>query len=141
MTRHNWRCHNEIDCKFCGDTLGSRHELKTHKEQVHKMKMTQACRFFSEGQCVHADECLYSHNKDNSIKQHTQKKNRFTIDTEFCKDGLKCARVDCEYSEEKHQKIHDVPCKFQKNCKKKECPFKHNEQLDFHRSRNNKRRN
>ena len=141
MTRHIWRNHTEIDCKLCGDILGSRQELKVHKEHDHNIKMTQECRFFSNGHCVDADECLYSHNKDNSNKQHIQRKTRFIIDSDYCKDGLDCARIDCEYGENKHRKIKDVPCKFQANCKKPECPFKHNENLDFHKSRNQKRRN
>ena len=141
MTRHQWRNHSDINCKFCGDNLRSRVELKVHKEQVHNMKVTQECRFFSNGHCVDADECLYSHNKDNSNKQHIQRKTRFIIYSDYCKDGLNCARIDCEYGENKHRRIKDVPCKFQANCKKPECPFKHNENLDFHKSRNQKRRN
>ena len=104
------------------------------------MKISQECRFFYERQCVDADECLYNHNTDNLNKQHTPRKRRFKIDTDFCKDGVSCARIDCEYSDDKHRRIRDVPCKFQENCKKQACPFRHNEQLNFHKNRNLQRK-
>ena len=104
------------------------------------MKLIQEYKFFNDGQCVDADECLYSHNKDKSNKEQTQRKKRSIVDTDFCKDGLNCAQVDCEYGDDKHRRIRDVPCRFQENCTKQECPFKHIKNLDFHKGRNNKRK-
>ena len=139
MTRHIWRSHEEISCNYCGDTVSSRQELKSHKEQEHNIKMNQNCRFFNDGKCVDASECLYSHNNTNN--QTTRKNTRRNNQTDFCKDGLKCARIDCEYGDEKHRRIKDVPCRFQENCSKSECPFKHNQKTDFHKNKIIKRKN
>ena len=46
-------------------------------------------------------------------------------------DGLNCARIDCEYGDEKHSQIKDVPCRFEENCTKSECPFKHTKKNGF----------
>ena len=111
---------------------------KIHKEKEHNMKMNQECRFFFEGKCIDAEECLYSHNKTST--QHPQKKTRSNIQNDFCKDGLKCPRVDCEYGDEKHRRIKDVPCRFQENCAKQECPFKHNRKTNIHKNKMFKRK-
>ena len=138
VSRHQWRSHEQIDCNYCGNTLSSRHELKRHKENDHKIKMNQECRFFFEGKCVDSEECLFSHSKTGN--QGKQKRAMSKTETDFCKDGLNCPRVDCEYSENHHRRIKDVPCKFQESCAKQECPFKHNLNLVFQKNQKSKRK-
>ena len=133
VARHHWRSHEEINCNFCGKNLNSRHALKIHKEKDHNMKMNPDCKYFLEGKCVDKEECLYSHNLNSN--QNTQKKTRINSKNDFCKDGLNCPRVDCEFGDDKHRRIKEVPCRFQEKCAKQECPFKHTRKTDFHKNK------
>ena len=93
-----------------------------------------------EGKCTDAEECLYVHSKTVNIGTKKRFLNKSNTEDSYCKDGLKCARVDCEYNDDKHQRIRDVPCRFQESCAKQECPFKHNFKSDFHKNPKTKRR-
>ena len=135
---HIWRSHEEIECNLCDESVASRHVLKRHKEVIHRVKMTQDCKYFKEGYSVNSDKCLFNHNiKKTATSQKLQ--SSFNVRTEFCKEVLKCPRVDCEYEEDQHRRIKDASCKFQERCKKPECLFKYEKQLVFYQSGKNKR--
>ena len=62
LRRHDWRCHRSVNCNLCDETLNSRQDIASHREQKHKLFKKQVCRYFPR--CLDGDECLYLH--DNS---------------------------------------------------------------------------
>ena len=72
------------------------------------------CRYFPE--CLDGDECFFEHEKDCNVGGAN--------DGSYCLSGEKCNDQSCNFSEQKHSLIK--PCKFQANCTRLNCPFKHN---------------
>jgi hypothetical protein len=141
LKRHIWRSHEIVDCMFCEKKLENRHNLKRHKNIEHMMTRVPNCKFYDEGKCVDGDECLFEHNTTSAASiERKQDANTSPKQTKFCKKGLKCERINCDINENGHKRIKEVPCKFQKRCKKPMCPFKHDASLlDFWEIRNDKR--
>ena len=138
MKRHIWRSHDKIDCKFCGLEVENRHDLKRHKTDDHKMTRTPSCKFYEQGRCVDAEECLYNHEATN---QTIFNNISVTGQPKICKKGLKCQRDVCDIPESGHLKISQVLCKYQENCNVNKCPFKHTvEKSDFYKFRRNNRK-
>ena len=102
LRRHDWRCHRSVNCNICDETLNSRQEIASHREQKHKLFKKQVCRYFPR--CLDGDECLYLH--DNSA----------------CVNGENCQDQSCE---KQHRKVLMLSCKFQENCNKVDCQFRH----------------
>ena len=48
LRRHDWRCHKEIECNLCGETLDNREEIKKHRERKHQIHQKTYCKFFSQ---------------------------------------------------------------------------------------------
>ena len=49
----------------------------------------------------------------------------YIINVDVCPNGSKCADQACRYSEWKHQSLSQVMCKFQANCNRLNCVYKH----------------
>ena len=143
MKRHIWRSHESTNCNFCGIEVENRHNLKRHKIDDHKMTRTPICKFYEEGRCVDAEECLYKHESTNNARSNIETQspdlpssNRVLI----CKKGPKCTRESCDIGESGHLNIKQVLCKYQKRCTIYKCPFKHLcERSDFPTNRTNNR--
>jgi hypothetical protein len=114
VRRHDWRCHREIECNKCGENIASRQDLKEHRETQHRMLRKVFCRFFPN--CMDEEECLYEHEK-NDTEEHRNGNN-------FCSNGSKCDDQSCRFSEQSHM-IDKMLCKFQSNCNRLNCSFKH----------------
>ena len=110
LRRHDWRCHKEIDCNMCGDTLESRGDIKKHREQKHKIYQKTYCKFYPN--CIDGDECLF---------EHAQESN----DGSNCPKGKECDDQSCKFSEQRHL-TNKVFCKFQTNCNRLNCSYIHN---------------
>ena len=62
IKRHIWRAHTPIECSLCGSDIESRHELKHHKENVHKVTKILECKHAKDGNCIDGEEeCLFTH--------------------------------------------------------------------------------
>ena len=109
LRRHDWRCHREIECTMCGETLQSREDIKGHRERKHQIFQRTFCKFFPS--CIDGDECLFEHVRDVNEASH-------------CPNGQSCDDQTCKFSEQKHSTIK-VLCKFQTNCNKLNCPYTH----------------
>ena len=110
LRRHDWRAHREIDCNICDEKLKSREEIKDHRQIKHRMPRKIACKFFPD--CIDEDECLYSHEELEKTKN-------------VCADGDMCLNQSCEFSEANHLKSKSILCKFQENCNRINCTYKH----------------
>ena len=75
------------------------------------------CKFFPDG--IDGDECFLSHKKVNNEK--TEPKERKT-NGKFCNAGIQCQDQSCEQS---HWDPSKIVCKFQANCTRLPCLFKH----------------
>ena len=67
LRRHDQRCHREIECNKCGETIASRQDLKRHRELEHQV----FCRFFPN--CMDEEECLYEYDENNTEKIEMEK--------------------------------------------------------------------
>ena len=114
LRRHDWRSHREIECNLCGNMISSRQEIKAHRESTHNMFRRIFCRFYPD--CLDEEECLYEHGNDDEV--NTKK--------DFCVNGDKCDDQECNFSEQRHEQKQKVLCKFQSNCTRLHCPYKHN---------------
>ena len=110
LRRHDWRSHREIQCNRCGENVSSRQELKTHRENVHEMVNKVYCRYYPN--CMDEEECLYAHEQieDSSVNG--------------CVDGSDCRDQSCKFSDKEH-KDNRILCKFQTNCNRLNCIYKH----------------
>ena len=60
------------------------------------------------------DECLYEHGKaDSQEKEHG-----------VCASGKACRDQSCKFSDKEHRQLRDL-CKFQANCNRLNCIFRH----------------
>ena len=109
LRRHDWRCHREIECNKCGETIKSRTDIKSHRETKHQMYQKVYCKFFPE--CIDSEECLYEHVKGSN-------------EVSFCPNGQMCNDQACKFSDKKHAK-QNVLCMFQANCKRLNCSYTH----------------
>jgi hypothetical protein len=114
LRRHDWRCHREIECNKCGENIASRQDLKEHRETQHQMRRKVFCRFFPN--CMDEEECLYEHEKDFT----EELRNGYN----FCSNGARCNDQSCRFSEQSHM-MDKMLCKFQANCNRLNCSFKH----------------
>ena len=110
LRRHDWRSHREINCNRCGENIASREDLKEHREVKHEMVFKVYCRYYPN--CSDDDECLYLHEK--------------TVDkrNDVCVDGSSCRDQSCRFSDKEH-KENKILCKFQRNCNRLNCTYKH----------------
>ena len=114
LRRHDWRAHREIECSICMETLTSRQQLKEHRQQVHKMLKKIPCRFYPE--CYDEDECLFEHiNLTNG-----------EISDNLCPNGQSCSNQECLFTEKQHKFFNNNICKFQAQCNRAGCQFRHN---------------
>ena len=60
------------------------------------------------------DECLYEHEKAEYQE----------IGYDLCSDGLECKNQGCKYNDKEHRRRQDL-CKFQVNCNRLNCNFRH----------------
>ena len=114
LRRHDWRCHREIECNNCVEIIGSRQDLKKHRELQHQMFRKVSCRFFPN--CMDEDECLYEHEGTNTEEYNNGKS--------FCLNGSNCDDQSCRFSEQSHLKDR-VLCRFQSRCNRLNCSYKH----------------
>ena len=114
LRRHDWRSHREIDCNLCGETIESRQDIKKHRETKHQMFKKVFCKYYPE--CIDGDECFFEHERESNVYEAYEALN--------CPDGEKCKNQSCNFSEQKHTSISI--CKFQANCNRLNCQFKHN---------------
>ena len=113
LRRHDWRCHRGLECNVCGEDIPSRQELKEHRESKHQMFFKVFCKFFPD--CIDGNECLYEHERNTHEKENY-----------FCAAGEQCDDQSCKFSEQNHKKTKaKVLCKFQSNCNRLNCTFKH----------------
>jgi general transcription factor IIIA len=115
LRRHDWRCHREVDCNICGKQINCRQDIKNHRGEEHKMFHKVYCKYFPR--CMDEDECLFEHGSDSNEMD--------TNERLFCSNGEKCTDQSCNFSEQSHHAQVRVVCKFQSNCNRLNCPFKH----------------
>ena len=94
----------------CGENVSSRQELQTHRENVHEMVNKVYFRYYPN--CMDEEECLYAHEQieDSSVNG--------------CVDGSDCRDQSCKFSDKEH-KDNRILCKFQTNCNRLNCIYKH----------------
>ena len=129
VKRHDWRSHEQVDCRLCGQVYENREELENHKQNNHGITKLRECKFWASGRCVDGIECLFTHDSKSytSKGSHTLGKHKEVIDTNiqlYCKSGLKCPRT-CGIDQSGHKKVKDIPCKFADACNRNNCHFKH----------------
>ena len=112
LRRHDWRCHRQIECNICGELIPSRQDIKQHRELKHKMFRRVFCRYFPN--CLDEEDCLF---------EHTAKEGSRNED-DYCVNGQKCNDQSCNFSEQKHFEVRML-CKFQANCNRLNCSYKH----------------
>ena len=108
LRRHDWRAHREINCSICDEKITSREQISIHRQSKHNMTRKIACKFYPD--CIDGDECLYSHGD---------------LEKTFCRAGNNCVNQSCEFSEANHLKSKIILCKFQENCHRFNCTYKH----------------
>ena len=109
VKRHEWRSHEEVDCRLCGQASQSRQVLENHKQLCHGITKNRECTFWASGKCVDGVECLFSHEaqkhkSDRLHKKDQNKKGGESSSPEFCKKGLKCDR-NCGLSDSRHKRV------------------------------------
>ena len=81
----------------------------------HEMCKIAVCKFYPE--CIDEDECFFRHENKNS--EHNRNKS-------FCVNGDECSNQSCPVSDSNHKNMKKILCRFQENCNKLRCSFKHN---------------
>ena len=109
LRRHDGRNHRAVECNLCGVMLESRQEISQHRQTEHQMDRKMYCKFFPE--CIDGDECLFEHK---------------TAAKQGCVNGESCSDQSCQYSENSHKDVRNVLFRFQANCNRLNCVFKHN---------------
>ena len=69
--------------------------------------------------CIDGDECFFEHSDPRPYNYEPSKNNY------FCTNGEQCLDQSCQFSEAKHMKPNSS-CRFQENCNRLSCVFKHN---------------
>ena len=116
LRRHDWRNHREIECSLCNEMLPSRQAIGEHRRERHEIFTTKICKFFLE--CYDGDECFFEHKKEENVRNG-------------CPNGQSCADQACKFSAWSHRDTKQILCKFQENCYRKNCIFKHTEKKSF----------
>ena len=106
-----------IPCSICGEGLQSRQHISDHRQKKHGINRTAVCKFYPN--CFDKDECFFLHKEGNQNDEQQLIK--------VCPNGENCQDQACSFSEWNH-KTSKVLCKFQQNCNRINCPFKHIEQ-------------
>ena len=119
LRRHDWRSHREIECNICGEMLGSRQEISSHRQIEHQMSNKIICKFYPD--CIDGDECFFEHEENRSKTSSSN----YNLDSETCPNGGKCDDQSCKFSEWKHLKSSQGLCKFKGNCSRMNCTFVH----------------
>ena len=114
LRRHDWRSHREVNCNICGEMLNSRQSISGHRQAKHQMNKIAICKYYPE--CIDEDECFFKHEEQNEEID----KNRM-----FCTEGEECSNQSCTKSEAYHKNTKNFLCRFQENCNKLKCSFKH----------------
>ena len=109
LRRHDWRCHREVECNICGETIQSRGDIKKHRENKHQMFQKIFCKYYPS--CLDGEECLFLHEQGPSGHQ-------------FCPEGEYCNNQSCNFGEQSHKKLRTL-CMFQANCTRLNCHFQH----------------
>ena len=117
LRRHDWRSHREVDCSICGEKLQSRQQISEHRRSQHQINKIAICKFYPG--CLDDYECFFKHVEKNT-NENASVRNRF-----FCKDGERCSDQSCVVSEANHVKSRNILCRFQVNCNRLNCSFKH----------------
>ena len=85
--------------------------MKKHRESEHQMLNKVYCRYFPN--CLDEDECLYVHEKLEESR------------TSGCVNGSSCRDQSCRFTDKEHIENKTL-CKFQRNCNRLNCAYKHN---------------
>lgn len=143
VKRHEWRSHEQVDCRLCCQASGSREDLENHKKNKHGITKLRVCKFWANNKCVDGDECLFRHVglTNNAEGTHILNKHKEKSDSGrqlYCKVGLKCTR-QCGIDEYGHKRVKEIPCKFGNACNRNNCHFKHEntKMVDFQGSERN----
>ena len=118
LRRHDWRSHREIECNICGEILGSRQDISNHRKMKNQIVKRQICKFYPE--CVDGDECFFVHKNTNEGEPSSGRPFNF-----LCPAGKQCSDQSCQFSEQNHRDINEISCRFQENCNRANCLFKH----------------
>ena len=116
LRRHDWRNHRSIECSICAQVLESRQAILNHRQMVHYMNRKQPCKYFPD--CYDGDECLFAH--ESSVNPDDV--------SAFCSRGEDCSDQSCLFNEQQHKSVIKncgIKCKFQANCYRFGCPYKH----------------
>ena len=84
LRRHAWRCHREIECNFCGETILNRQDIKAHRESAHNMYRKVFCKIFPD--CMDEEECLFEHGNNEEANGGR----------DACANGKKCNDQSCK---------------------------------------------
>ena len=117
LRRHDWRSHREIECNICGDKLESRHEISSHRQSKHQMFRKAICKFFPD--CLDGDECFFEH------KQVEHSEDEHASNRSVCPNRQNCSDQSCQFSESEHGEAMQILCRFQGNCNRQYCLYKH----------------
>ena len=112
LRRHDWRSHRCVECTICGEEVPSREDISEHRRSKHDITTRSVCKFFPN--CIDEDECFFVHRINNTETEN--------IDS--CPRGENCQDQTCTFSEWKH-KSKVTLCKFQTQCTRINCPYKH----------------
>ena len=116
LRRHDWRSHREVECNVCGEILENRQRISLHRKTKHQIFTIAKCKFFPE--CIDEDECFFKHEEEKTPNQSTKSRS-------FCRNGSSCSDQSCTVSEQNHMKSRNILCRFQANCNRMKCSFKH----------------
>ena len=117
LRRHDWRSHRVVPCNICDETIDSRQDISNHRQSKHQIFRKVMCRFFPA--CLDEDECFFFHDPSFQKKANEEKP------SPFCPMGQNCSNQSCEYSESNHKDRNGILCRFQADCIRKFCSFKH----------------
>jgi DNA-binding ferritin-like protein (Dps family) len=115
LRRHDWRSHREIECNLCGVTIESRQQISQHRKSEHQMFRKIFCKFFPD--CIDEDECIFEH-EEGSRREGFH----------GCINGETCSDQSCQFSEASHKNVKNAVCRFQANCNRLNCAYKHSVQ-------------
>ena len=107
LRRHDWRSHREVECNICGDKLGSRHDISSHRQSKHQMFRKFFCKFFPDS--IDGDVCFFEHEEGDD-------KNKPKSYRPVCSNGQNCSEQSCQFNESEHREVNQILCRFQENC-------------------------
>ena len=74
------------------------------------------CKFYPES--IDGNKCFFVHEPSSTVETDTN----FNV---TCPNGQKCTDQSCKFSDTNHKDIEDILCKFQANCNRIKCLYKH----------------